>query len=125
MDKLYLIKSAIVGFAVGDALGVPVEFSSREEMDGAPVETMEGFGTYPYPAGTWSDDTSMTLASLDSLKRGIDFEDIDIGTEVKAPNLLTEAEYNKLKQQGDKRVIFTKSYDDYVKRSIFNGMAGI
>ncbi len=76
MDKFYLIKSAIIGFAVGDALGVPVEFSSREKMDAKPVEKMEGFGTYPYPAGTWSDDTSMTLATLDSLKDGIDFEDM-------------------------------------------------
>ena len=23
---------------------------------------MMGFGTYPYPAGSWSDDTSMSLA---------------------------------------------------------------
>jgi len=53
-----------------------VEFSSREKMDEFPVDSMRGFGTYPYPAGTWSDDTSMTLASLDSLKHGIDFEDM-------------------------------------------------
>lgn len=52
MDKLYLIKSAIVGFAVGDALGVPVEFSSREKMDEFPVDSMRGFGTYLYPAET-------------------------------------------------------------------------
>ena len=40
---LYKIKSVILGHAVGDALGVPVEFCSREEM--------EGFGSYPYAAG--------------------------------------------------------------------------
>lgn len=59
--------SVMIGHAVGDALGVPAEFASREEMDANPITDMEGFGTYPYPAGTWSDDTSMSLAALDSL----------------------------------------------------------
>ena len=60
----------MIGHAVGDALGVPVEFASREEIAENPVTDMEGFGTYPYPAGTWSDDTSMSLAALDSLAKG-------------------------------------------------------
>lgn len=67
LDK---IKSVMIGHAVGDALGVPVEFASREEIAENPVTDMEGFGTYPYPAGTWSDDTSMSLAALDSLASG-------------------------------------------------------
>ena len=74
---LYKIKSAIFGLAVGDALGVPVEFASREELDGAPVFDMEGFGTYPYPAGACSDDTSMSLCALDSLAGGrVDYNEI-------------------------------------------------
>ena len=76
-DVLYKMKSVIVGHAVGDALGVPVEFGTREELDGAPVEDMEGFGSYPYPAGAWSDDTSMSLCALDSLAKGrVDWEEI-------------------------------------------------
>lgn len=74
-DVLYKIKSAIFGHAVGDALGVPVEFTSREERKASPVTKMIGYGTFPYPAGTWSDDTSMTLACLDSLAEGINYED--------------------------------------------------
>ena len=71
------IKAVMIGHAVGDALGVPVEFVSREEVDANPVEDMEGFGTYPYPAGTWSDDTSMSVAALDSLAKGeIDWNEI-------------------------------------------------
>ena len=71
------IKAVMMGHAVADALGVPVEFASREELDDAPVTEMEGFGTYPYPAGTWSDDTSMSIAALDSLKKGkVDFDEI-------------------------------------------------
>lgn len=69
-DLEYKIKSVVIGHAIGDALGVPVEFASREELDGNPVTNMEGFGTYPYPAGSWSDDTSMSLATLDCLADG-------------------------------------------------------
>ena len=76
INKEYIIKSAIIGHAIGDALGVPVEFASREELDNAPIETMEGFGTYPFPEGTWSDDTSMTIACLDSLANGINYDDM-------------------------------------------------
>ena len=61
------IKAVILGHAVGDALGVPVEFCTREEVKEKPVTDMIGFGTYPYPAGTWSDDTSMSLCALETL----------------------------------------------------------
>ena len=37
---------------------------------------MIGYGTYKQPEGTWSDDSSMTLATLDSIKNGYDLEDI-------------------------------------------------
>ncbi len=78
MDERILckFKGAILGHAVADALGVPVEFYNRQELDRSPVTEMEGFGTYPYPAGTWSDDTSMTLAALDSLSEGLNYDDI-------------------------------------------------
>jgi ADP-ribosylglycohydrolase len=71
------IKAVMVGHAVGDALGVPVEFCSREEIADDPVTDMRGFGTYPVPAGAWSDDTSMSVAALDSLANGkIDYDEI-------------------------------------------------
>jgi ADP-ribosylglycohydrolase len=44
-----------------------VEFCDREELDRDPVKDMRGFGTYDVPAGTWSDDTSMSLAALRAL----------------------------------------------------------
>ena len=50
--------------AVGDALGVPYEFQDRDSFACA---NMIGHGTHNQPAGTWSDDTSMMLATLDSL----------------------------------------------------------
>jgi len=47
-----------------------VEFCDREELIENPVIDMRGFGTYPVPAGSWSDDTSMSIAALDSLAKG-------------------------------------------------------
>ena len=68
--KLEQIKAVMIGHAVGDALGVPVECCDRDAPDKAPVTDMRGFGTYPVPAGAWSDDTSMSLAALASLCKG-------------------------------------------------------
>jgi ADP-ribosylglycohydrolase len=33
---------------------------------------MRGYGSFPVPAGPWSDDTTMALCALDVLKRGVD-----------------------------------------------------
>ena len=75
--ELIMIKSVILGHAVGDALGVPVEFCDRKKLEEKPVSKMLGYGTYKVPAGSWSDDTSMSLAALDSLAKGkLDLFDI-------------------------------------------------
>ena len=72
--NIYL--DGIMGVVVGDALGVPVEFSYRYELKEDPVVGMRAYGTYNLPEGSWSDDSSMTLATLDSLKDGYDLDDI-------------------------------------------------
>lgn len=61
----------ILGLVVGDALGVP-----REELEEHPVYDMEEYGTYSLPKGSWSDDSSMVLATLDSLRHGFDLDDM-------------------------------------------------
>ena len=73
-----IVKSLILGHAIGDALGVPVEFQSRAVLSADPVMDMRGYGTYNVPAGAWSDDTSMTLALIDSISRlgRLDYEDM-------------------------------------------------
>ena len=72
------VKDGIIGFIVGDALGVPVEFTPRHVLERDPVVDMREYGTYGQPKGTWSDDTSMTLATMESIKnrKGIYYEDI-------------------------------------------------
>lgn len=69
------LRDAIYGLAVGDALGVPAEFQKRGTYV---ITDMVGGGCHSQPKGTWSDDTSMTLASCDSIRvQGrIDCEDI-------------------------------------------------
>jgi ADP-ribosylglycohydrolase len=70
------ILGGILGVCVGDALGVPVEFVSRESLRHDPVTGMRGYGTHSQAPGTWSDDSSMTLCLLDSLTSGLDYTDI-------------------------------------------------
>ena len=75
-NMLESIEGAILGFAVGDALGVPAEFMSRERLQHDPVVDMQGGGVHNQPAGTWSDDTSMTLCLMDSImEKGIHYGD--------------------------------------------------
>lgn len=59
--------SSILGFILGDALGVPVEFVSRQDLKENPITTMNGYGSHNQPVGTWSDDTSMVLCTIESL----------------------------------------------------------
>lgn len=60
----------MMGLVVGDALGVPVQFLERNEIlnrPEGPVTGMESGGVFDMPAGTWSDDSSMALATLASI----------------------------------------------------------
>ncbi len=70
------IKSALLGVAVGDALGVPVEFKSREYLNQKPVTDMMGYGTYNLPPGTFSDDSSMTFCLAEALTHDFDLDRI-------------------------------------------------
>lgn len=62
-------KNAIIGLAVADALGVPIEFSSREQLANNNVTEMTEYGTYDVQKGSWSDDTSMTLCLIDAINK--------------------------------------------------------
>ena len=65
LEKIVL--DGIIGFAIGDALGVPVEFLSRNKLKQINVKDMLEYGTHNQPIGTWSDDTSTTIAVMDSI----------------------------------------------------------
>ena len=68
------IKSGIFGQIVGDALGLPVQFRPREDRDVDPVTGMRGYGAFDLPEGSWSDDSSLILATIDGLSKCLENE---------------------------------------------------
>lgn len=65
--RLYIkerVLPTIYGSILGDLVGVPVEFKKRGSFF---VEDIMGYGTYNQPAGTWSDDTSLTLCLIENI----------------------------------------------------------
>ena len=76
MEKKYI--DGLMGFVIGDAFGVPVETSSREYLLNNPLTKMIGYKYHNVPEGSWSDDTSMLIATIDSInvKCDVDYKDI-------------------------------------------------
>lgn len=66
------ITGAFYGIAIGDALGVPVEFKTRSYLSENPIDTLTGNGCWNQPAGTFSDDSSLTFCTAESLITGYD-----------------------------------------------------
>jgi len=58
-------RGALIGLAVGDALGAAVEFKSPGSF--SPVIHYRSGGPHGLAGGEWTDDTSMALALADSL----------------------------------------------------------
>ena len=77
-DNTNIWLNGIMGVVVGDALGCPVQFESRKEVARHPVTDMRGYGTFNLPEGSWTDDSSLTIALLESIRRigKIDLDDI-------------------------------------------------
>lgn len=73
-------QNLLLGIAVGDALGVPVEFKSRDFLRAHPVKDMLAYGTHNQPLGTWSDDSSLSFCLAESLAtNAYDLKDIAKG----------------------------------------------
>ncbi|WP_118974164.1 ADP-ribosylglycohydrolase family protein [Taibaiella koreensis] len=68
------VKDVLLGVVVGDALGVPVEFIPRKGLQNEPVTGMRAYGTHRQPAGTWSDDSSLTFCLAEMLCNGYDLQ---------------------------------------------------
>lgn len=68
-------RGSLIGLAVGDALGVPLEFKSPGTFE--PVNNMVGGDPFNLNPGEWTDDTSMALCLAESLieKNGFDPKD--------------------------------------------------
>ncbi len=64
LDTKQRFRGALIGLAVGDALGSSVEFQASGTFE--PVGDITGGGVFGLPAGAWTDDTSMALCLADS-----------------------------------------------------------
>ena len=81
ISKNDFTKDSLIGLATGDALGVPVEFLSKDVIQQIQLKDMVGKDTNflddplvsnyskiswssKVPSGTWSDDTSLIVASM-------------------------------------------------------------
>ncbi len=74
--KNNLATDILFGMAVGDALGVPVEFRSRSAIALNPVAEMRGYGTHNQPPGTWSDDSSLAFCLAEALTTDLDLKNV-------------------------------------------------
>lgn len=68
-------EGALVGLAVGDAVGTTLEFKTRGSF--IPIKDMEGGGPFRLSKGEWTDDTSMALCLTNSLLTKKGFDPID------------------------------------------------
>ncbi len=68
-------RGALLGLAVGDAVGTTLEFKSPGSFH--PIDDMVGGGPFDLAPGQWTDDTSMALCLAASLveNRGFDPRD--------------------------------------------------
>lgn len=73
--RLDRFRGALVGLAVCDALGAPVEFRERDSFP--PITGYRAGGPFNLPAGYWTDDTSLALCLADSLLRSKGFSRVD------------------------------------------------
>ena len=69
-------RGALLGLAVGDAVGTTLEFSIRDAQPR--LEDMVGGGPFDLPAGAWTDDTTLALALAESLAASDDFDGRDL-----------------------------------------------
>ena len=67
---------AMLGLAVGDAVGTTLEFKARDTY--APLTDMVGGGPFGLKPGQWTDDTAMALALADSLMGRADLDEQDL-----------------------------------------------
>jgi len=69
-------QGSLIGLAIGDTLGMPLEFKGPDEFE--PITKPQSGGPFNLPLGYWTDDTSMALCLADSLleKGGYDSYDV-------------------------------------------------
>lgn len=75
MEPIERYRGSLLGLAVGDALGAPLEF--RRPGSFTPIDDMVGGGSFDVMPGQWTDDTSMALCLADSLIEQKSFDPVN------------------------------------------------
>ena len=75
MDSRDRYRGALLGLAVGDALGTTLEFKRPGTF--APITDMVSGGPFDLKPGQWTDDTSMALCLAESLIECRRFDPVD------------------------------------------------
>ncbi len=75
MNIISRYRGALMGLAVGDALGTTLEFKSPGSFEA--IKDMVGGGPFGLAPGEWTDDTSMALCLTESLLEKGDFDPAD------------------------------------------------
>jgi ADP-ribosyl-[dinitrogen reductase] hydrolase len=77
VDNLDRSMGCFIGLAVGDALGAPLEFSSRRDPSYKEITEYRSGGPFNLQAGQWTDDTSQALCLAETLliRKGFSQED--------------------------------------------------
>lgn len=72
------INACILGFAIGEAFGLPLNYIAKEKLINKPITKMLKCQHLDIPTGTWSSGTSSILATIDSItsNRKIDYNSI-------------------------------------------------
>ena len=71
-------RGMLVGLAIGDALGAPVEFLNSDIIAGEMRKIQKMHDTLRFPKGVWTDDTSMALCLADSLLNCGGYDSYDV-----------------------------------------------
>lgn len=74
-DRRDRYRGALLGLAIGDALGTTLEFRAPGTFE--PIDRMLGGGTFGLAPGQWTDDTSMALCLAESLVEQRGFDPLD------------------------------------------------
>lgn len=74
------LKTSIVGTIIGDALGATNEFTDKSNAK--QLTTIVGGGPFDLKIGEWTDDTSMMLCILESIKEKVTLDTIDMANKL-------------------------------------------
>ncbi|GBD92920.1 ADP-ribosyl-[dinitrogen reductase] glycohydrolase [bacterium BMS3Abin05] len=134
MDEAHLkskFKAALLGLALGDALGAPLEFMSKPEiaLRFGTVREMTGGGWLNLEPGEGTDDTQMTVCLAESLVQKAAFDAEDVlqkflvwyDTHPKDIGNTTQVALSLLKNNAHRRGASKKAHEILKEKSAGNG----